>query len=257
MPPIRTPRSSGSTEAAAEPTPTATASPRRHTHPFVPYRPRPVPAAEGLRRGQALYERLAARRSVRFFSDAPVPREMIEVAVRVANTAPSGAHHQPWKFVAVSDAATRHQIRLAAEQEERQNYEGGRITPEWRAALAPLETTSDKGYLDVVPWIVVVFGEKSTPRPDGGMRKNYYVNESVGIACGLFIAALHEMGLATLTHTPNPMAFLSRVLGRPAHERPYILFPIGYPAADCEVPDLRRKPLSEALEYCPVDAHVS
>jgi nitroreductase len=250
MPEIRTPPPKGSTGRT-------NGSAREHRYPFVPYQPPALPVAEGLRRGRALHEKLAGRRSVRFFSDAPVPAEMIEIAVSVANTAPSGAHHQPWKFVAVSDPATRHEIRVAAEREERQNYEGGRITPEWRAALAPLETTADKAYLEVVPWIVVVFGEKSTPRADGTLRKNYYVNESVGIACGLFIAALHEMGLATLTHTPNPMAFLSRILRRPSHERPYILFPIGYPAADCEVPDLRRKPLHEALEYCPVDAHVN
>ncbi|MEZ5114946.1 MAG: hypothetical protein R2737_01650 [Candidatus Nanopelagicales bacterium] len=122
---------------------------------------------------------------------------------------------------------------------------------EWRRALAPLGTSADKSYLDVVPWVVAVFAQKSTPLPDGTLRKNYYVSESVGIACGLFIEALHTMGLATLTHTPNPMAFLSRLLGRPAHERPYILFPVGYPADDCTVPDLTRKPLDQALEFYP------
>ncbi|MFZ8979957.1 MAG: nitroreductase family protein, partial [Candidatus Nanopelagicales bacterium] len=137
--------------------------------------------------------------------------------------------------------------RLAAEEEERENYEGGRLPDAWRQAIAPLGTTSDKAFLDVVPWIVVVFAQKSTPMPDGSLRKNYYVNESVGIACGLFIASLHSMGLATLTHTPNPMGFLTEILGRPATERPYILFPVGYPAANCEVPDLQRKPLNEAL----------
>ncbi|MFD1321499.1 nitroreductase family protein [Micromonospora sonneratiae] len=222
---------------------------REHTHPFVAYQPPRRPIPEGLDRVRALYDHLESRRSVRFFSPDPVPAECIEWAVRCANTAPSGAHHQPWKFVAVSDPATRHAIRVAAEIEERRNYDGGRIPAEWRAALAPLETDADKGYLDVVPWIVVCFAEKHTPMPDGSLRKNYYVNESVGIACGLFIEALHTMGLATLTHTPNPMAFLSRLLGRPAHERPYIVFPIGYPADDCEVPDLRRKPLTEALEF--------
>ncbi len=188
-----------------------------------------------------------ARRSVREFSADPVPAELIELAVATANTAPSGAHQQPWTFVAVSDAETRHRIRLAAEEEERENYEGGRLPPAWREAIAPLGTSSDKSFLDVVPWIVVVFAQKSTVMPDGSLRKNYYVNESVGIACGLFIASLHSMGLATLTHTPNPMGFLSEILDRPANERPYILFPVGYPAQQCMVPDLVRKPLNEAL----------
>ena len=187
------------------------------------------------------------------FSPAPVPRSLIETAVATANTAPSGAHQQPWTFVATQDPAVKHRIRVAAEQEERENYEGGRLPDAWRAAIAPLGTTSDKSYLEVVPWIVVAFAQKSTPMPDGSLRKNYYVNESVGIACGLFIASLHTMGLATLTHTPNPMAFLTEILGRPATERPYILFPIGYPADDCTVPDLDRKPLDEALVEVPAD----
>lgn len=192
-----------------------------------------------------------SRRSVRSFSPEPVPQEAIEIAVSTANTAPSGAHQQPWTFVATQDPEVRHRIRLAAEEEERENYEGGRLPDAWREEIAPLGTSSDKSYLDVVPWIVVVFAQKSTPRADGTLRKNYYVNESVGIACGLFIASLHSMGLATLTHTPNPMAFLSEILGRPATERPYILFPIGFPADDCEVPDLTRKPLGDALVWAP------
>jgi nitroreductase len=190
---------------------------------------------------------MAARRSVRDFSAEPVPRDLIEIAVATANTAPSGAHQQPWTFVAVSDPDVKHRIRLAAEEEERANYEGGRLPDAWRDAIAPLGTTSDKSFLDIVPWIVVVFAQKSTPMPDGSLRKNYYVNESVGIACGLFIASLHSMGLATLTHTPNPMAFLSEILQRPSTERPYILFPVGYPAPGCSVPDLVRKPLNETL----------
>ena len=226
-----------------------TASTRSHTHPFLPYSPERLDQAEAIRRGEQFQEHLHARRSVRFFSPDPVPAEMIELAVAAANTAPSGAHQQPWKFVAVGDLALRHQIREAAEEEERINYEGGRLPEAWREALGPLETDSDKSYLDVVPWIVVAFAEKSTPMPDGRLRKNYYVNESVGIACGLFIAALHTMGLATLTHTPNPMAFLTEILHRPSTERPYILFPVGYPAEDCEVPDLARKPLTSALEF--------
>ncbi|MGA0945038.1 MAG: nitroreductase family protein [Candidatus Nanopelagicales bacterium] len=212
---------------------------------FIPYAGRRV--GDPAERGQEFLDLMSARRSVRDFSDEPVPRELIEIAVSTANTAPSGAHQQPWTFVAVSDPGIKHRIRLAAEEEERENYEGGRLPDAWRQAIAPLGTSSDKAFLDVVPWIVVVFAQKSTPMPDGSLRKNYYVNESVGIACGLFIASLHSMGLATLTHTPNPMAFLTEILGRPATERPYILFPVGYPAANCEVPDLQRKPLNEAL----------
>lgn len=198
-------------------------------------------------RGAAFFELMAQRRSVRDYSPRPVPRELIEIAVATANTAPSGAHQQPWTFVAVSDPQIKHRIRMAAEEEERENYEGGRLPEAWRHAIAPLGTNSDKSFLDVVPWIVVVFAQKSTPLEDGTLRKNYYVNESVGIACGLFIAALHTMGLSTLTHTPNPMGFLTEILERPVTERPYILFPVGYAAADCEVPDLHRKSLAETL----------
>lgn len=215
---------------------------------FVPYRPERVPAPIGLQRGRALVAQLEQRRSVRMFSPDPVPQEAIELAVAAANTAPSGAHHQPWTFVAVGEAATRHRIREAAEAEERRFYRE-RQAPEWHEALARLGTDEVKEYLDVVPWIVAVFAQKHTPRRDGSPRKNYYVSESVGIACGLFVAAVHEMGLATLPHTPNPMGFLTRLLGRPAGERPYVLFPVGYPASDCVVPDLDRKPLSEALVW--------
>ncbi|GAA3117946.1 nitroreductase family protein [Streptomyces echinatus] len=224
---------------------------RQHTHPFVPYRPDRYDDAEMVRRGKDFVSFLDRRRSVRFFSAEPVPRTCIDLAIAAANTAPSGAHFQPWKFAVIGDAETKHRIRVAAEQEEQVNYEGGRIPPEWRAALARLETSSDKSFLDVVPWIVVCFAEKSTAMPDGSLRKNYYVNESVGIACGFFIAALHAMGLSTLTHTPNPMGFLTAICERPGNERPYILFPVGHAAADCEVPDLARKSLAEATAERP------
>lgn len=217
-------------------------------YPFVPYRPERVPADEGLARGLALEAQLDARRSVRAFAPDPVPRSLIEVAIRSASTAPSGAHRQPWRFVAVSDPAIKHEIRVAAEAEERRSYEG-RMPPDWLEALAPLGTDADKGYLEVVPWIVVVFAENHGFNADGTVRKNYYVRESVGIACGLFVAALHRMGLATLTHTPSPMRFLSEILGRPANEAPTILFPIGYPAADAVVPDLARKGLDEVAVW--------
>ena len=211
------------------------------------YQPERVPIAEGLKRGEEFYKLMDGRRSVRMFSDEPVPKEVIETAVLTANTSPSGAHQQPWTFVATNDPEVKHKIRVAAEIEERENYEGGRLPPAWRQALAHIGTNSDKSYLDVVPWIVVAFAQKSTPMPDGSLQKNYYVSESVGIACGLFIASLHSMGLSTLTHTPNPMGFLNEIFERPVTERPYILFPVGYPAENCEVPDLSRKPLNEIL----------
>ncbi len=204
-----------------------------------------------VRRGEEFYRIVDRRRSVRAFSPDPVPYECVAWAVRAANTAPSGAHQQPWRFVVIGDPAIKRRVREAAEVEERQNYEGGRLPQEWRTALAPLETTSDKGYLEVAPWLVVCFAEKFGLHGDGGRSRHYYVNESVGIACGLFVTALHVMGLCTLTHTPNPMAFLSEICERPANERPYILFPVGYAAPDAEVPDLSRKPLTEALVRLP------
>jgi len=212
---------------------------------FVPYRPARLPEAEMLERARAFQEELDRRRSVREFSSDPVPRELIEIAIRSASTAPSGAHRQPWRFVVVGDPAVKREIRVAAEEEERESYLGGRMPPEWLEALAPLGTSWEKPFLETVPWLVVVFEEMYQLLPDGSKRKNYYPKESVGIACGLFLAALHHMGLATLTHTPSPMAFLSRILGRPANEKPFILFPVGYPAAGAEVPDLRRKSLDE------------
>ena len=218
---------------------------------FIPYRPERLDPAEMLRRARAFEHDLDSRRSVRDFAPDPVPRELIEIAIRTASTAPSGAHRQPWRFVAVNDPAIKRDIRIAAEREERLTYEGGRMPEEWREALAPIGTDWNKPYLEIVPWIVVVFEEVHGVRPDGRPRKNYYVKESVGIACGLFVAALHVMGLATLTHTPSPMGFLRDLLGRPAHERPYILFPVGYAARECVVPDLHRKSLDEVAVWNP------
>jgi iodotyrosine deiodinase len=218
---------------------------------FVPYRPRRLPPEEMRERARAFHAEMAGRRSVRHFAPDPVPRELVELAIATAATAPSGAHRQPWRFVAVSDLGLKREIRIAAEAEERESYLGGRMPPEWLEALAPLGTSWEKPYLETVPWIVVVFEEVWGRGPDGARRKNYYPKESVGIACGLFITALHNMGLATLTHTPSPMAFLSRILKRPANEKPFILFPVGYPAPDCEVPDLHRKSPSEILIWDP------
>jgi nitroreductase len=218
---------------------------------FIPHRPPRLSHEDTLARGRAFFEEMDGRRSVRAFSPDPVPREAIKWAIRTASTAPSGAHRQPWKFVVVDDPAIKRQIRAAAEEEERQSYEGGRMPPEWLEALAPLGTDWHKPYLETAPYIVVVFEETYGFDEEGGRRKNYYVKESVGIAAGLFIAALHQMGLVTLTHTPSPMKFLSRVLGRPDNERPFVLFPVGYPAPDAHVPQLERKPLDEIAVWNP------
>jgi iodotyrosine deiodinase len=218
--------------------------------PFIPYQPPRMPVDASLERGRALAEHLDRRRSVRHFSADPVPREAIELAIRAASTAPSGAHMQPWTFVAIDDPAIKREIRVAAEQEEKRSYEE-RMPSEWLDALAPLGTDWHKPYLEIAPYLVVVFEQVTGLDHEGNARKHYYVRESVGIACGLFIAALHEMGLSTLTHTPNPMGFLSNILGRPKNERPFVLFPIGYPAADAMVPDLRRKALDEVVVWNP------
>jgi nitroreductase len=201
-----------------------------------------------LARARSFYAEADERRTTRHFSSEPVPRELLELAIRTAGTAPSGAHRQPWRFVAVNDPAIKARMREAAEAEERENYHG-RMPPEWLAALAPLGTDEHKAHITDAPWVVVVFKELYELLPDGRQIKNYYVDESVGIACGLFIAAIHHMGLVTLTHTPSPMKFLATLLGRPANERPYLLMPVGYPAAGAEVPDLARKPLEAIAEF--------
>lgn len=217
---------------------------------FSPYRPERVDESEMATRGRDFFEEMNRRRSVRFFSDDPVPRALIEYAIQTASTAPSGAHRQPWQFVAVNDPAIKREIRIAAEEEEKASY-GGRMPPDWIEALRPMGTGWEKPYLETVPWLVVAFEEKIGVNADGSPRKNYYVKESVGLACGLFIAAVHHMGLATLTHTPSPMGFLSDILGRPQNERPFLLFPVGYPADDCVVPDLQRKSLDEVSIWNP------
>lgn len=204
-------------------------------------------------RADAFHDEMDRRRSVRMLSDEPVPRSLIETAVRTASTAPSGAHQQPWRFVATQDPVIKRQIRDAAEVEERINYGAdeerstARMNDRWRDELAPLGTDWHKEFLEVAPWIVVLFEERYGIRDDGSKRTHYYVKESCGIAAGMFITSLHHMGLATLTHTPSPMAFLSQLFERPANERPFVLFPIGFPVDGCRVPTLRRKPLEEVL----------
>ena len=204
-------------------------------------------------RAEAFYTEMKARRSVRDFSGGPVPRALIETAIRTASTAPSGAHMQPWTFVAVQDAGVKRRIREAAEAEEREAYgtDGapGRMSDEWRQALAHLGTGPEKPFLETAPWLVVLFAQRTGRDAEGKPVKHYYVSESCGIAAGLFIAALHHMGLATLTHTPSPMRFLSEILGRPSNEAPLILFPVGFPAEDAQVPDLRRKSLGEVSAW--------
>ena len=196
-------------------------------------------------RAETFYNEMNRRRSVRMFSSDHVPQELIELAVKAASTAPSGAHKQPWTFVATQDPEIKRAIRAAAEQEEEINYLENRMNEEWQKALAPLGTDHHKEFLEVAPWIVVLFEQRYETRPDATNLKNYYVKESVGIAAGMFITALHHMGLATLTHTPTPMKFLNKILNRPRNERPFVLFPVGYPLEGAKVPDLERKELSE------------
>lgn len=223
------------------------------------YKPIPLPferleVEEQLARSRAFLEVMQHRRTVRHFAPTPVPPlQLIMNAVATANTAPSGAHQQPWRFVVVRDPQVKHAIRVAAEEEERENYEH-RFPQEWKDALARLGTDWRKEFLDDAPYLIVVFqidyGLEPAPGPDTPERKikHYYVKESVGIAVGLLIASLHQAGLATLTHTPNPMGFLSRILNRPRNEKPFLLLPVGYPTEDCQVPDLTRKSLDEVLE---------
>lgn len=219
--------------------------------PLVPH----IPALAPELAARSFYDLMKLRRSVRDFSDRDVSEETIRWCIAAAGTAPSGANKQPWRFVAVRDPALKREIRIAAEAEEREFYER-RATPEWLADLEPLGTDPDKSFLERAPWLIAVFKmmktdpepARSQPNQDQQHQgKVYYVEESVGIATGMLIAAIHHAGLVTLTHTPSPMAFLARILGRPAHERAFLLLPVGYPAPACVVPDISRKPLSEIL----------
>lgn len=186
-------------------------------------------------RVSAVYETLSARRSIRDFSDAPVPQTIIETAIKAAGTAPSGANHQPWHFVAISSADTKRKIRMAAEAEEAQFY-GGKAPDEWLNALAPLGTDASKPFLEIAPWLIAVFAQRRGGEASGQDKKNYYVTESVGLATGMLITALHSAGLGTLTHTPAPMSFLTDICGRPKSEKPFVLLVVGHPAAGAKVP---------------------
>lgn len=220
---------------------------------FEPLRFERLPDDESLRRSRAFLASMRARRTIRAFSPEPVPFELIENAIATAATAPSGANQQPWRFVVVRDPDLKRRIRESVEAEERENYER-RFPDEWLAALAPLGTDWRKEFLEIAPYLIVVFKEEYGLRADDGTAeaearriKHYYVNESVGIALGFLIASLHQAGLATLTHTPNPMGFLRELLGRPANEKPYVVLPVGYPAPDCRVPVLTKKSLDDVM----------
>lgn len=195
---------------------------------------------------RAVYEFMNRRRTVRMFSDRPVPREVIENLIRTAGTAPSGANKQPWRFVAVQDPAIKREIRIAAEEEEREFYRR-RANPQWLDDLRAIGTDEHKPFLEIAPWLIVVFKLMKDDLLQNGSDQVYYVNESVGIAVGFLLAAAHNAGLATLTHTPSPMKFLASILNRPEYERPYLLIPVGYPADDCVVPDIHRKRLDQIM----------
>jgi nitroreductase len=210
---------------------------------------REYPPDEMSARARAFADDMGRRRTVRDFSDRPVSRALIEDCLRTAGSAPSGANQQPWHFVAVSDPAIKQRIRVAAEAEAREFYEH-RAPPEWLDVLRPLGTDSNKPFLEIAPWLIAVFIRRFERRPDGGKRKHYYTDESVGLATGLLLAAIHHAGLVSLTHTPSPMKFLCEILGRPKDiERPFLLLVVGYPAANAEVPDIARKPLAEIASF--------
>jgi len=215
---------------------------------FQPLQYTPPEPGEMLRRARTFYEQMRTRRSVREFSDRPVPREVIELALRTAATAPSGANQQPWHFVAVSDPAIKKQIRLAAEEEERRFY-SGRAPADWLETLDHLGTGPEKPFLETAPWLIAVFAQSYGLDDEGNKLKHYYVQESVGLAAGLLIAALHIAGLVTLTHTPSPMNFLRDILDRPENERPVMLVVTGYPAKNAQVPVITKKGFDETSSF--------
>lgn len=206
------------------------------------------PPAEMLERAISFREEMQSRRTVRHFSDRPVPRKIIEECLLTAGTAPNGANLQPWQFVVVSDPRVKHEIRVEAEKEEVEFY-NRRAPQAWLDALAPLGTDEHKDFLDVAPYLIAIFGKTHSTLPDSKRMKNYYVNESVGIATGFLIAALHHAGLVSLTHTPSPMGFLNAILNRPAEEKPFLLLVTGYPAEDAQVPIIAKKPLEEIVTF--------
>ncbi len=210
---------------------------------MIHYKTKGYSAEETTKAAKTFYQELDTRRSVREFSDRPVSKEVIEQLILTASSAPSGAHKQPWTFVAVSNPEIKKQIRAAAEKEEFENY-NGRMSEEWLEDLKVFGTDDQKPFLEIAPWLIVVF-KKVHDVEDGVKKKNYYVNESVGLASGFLLTAIHNAGLVSLTHTPSPLNFLQKILDRPANERPFLLIPVGYPADDAMVPELKRKELEE------------
>jgi len=214
---------------------------------FIPYKGITYASEESKQRSQDYYEYMDKRRSVREYSDRPVDKAIIDHIIMTASSAPSGAHKQPWTFCAISNPEIKSAIRKAAEQEEHESY-NGRMSEEWLEALKPFGTDWHKPFLEIAPWLIIVF-KKAYDLEDGKKSKNYYVNESVGIACGFLLSAIHNAGLVSLTHTPSPMNFLQKILNRPENERAFLLIPVGYPAEGVQVPDIDRKKKEEVIVY--------
>lgn len=217
-------------------------------HPFIKYTRETYDQDEMTRRTASFTKWMDTRRTCRDFSDKPIPKEVIEHIILSASTAPSGAHKQPWTFCVVSDPEIKKLIRVAAEKEEKESY-AGRMSEEWLKDLAPIGTGWQKPFLEIAPYLIIVFKRSYEFEDNGHKHQNYYVTESVGLACGFLLAAIHNAGLVALTHTPSPMNFLSRVLKRPENEKPFLLIPVGYPAEECWVPDIKRKELDEVAQF--------
>lgn len=213
-------------------------------HPFIPYDVPSYSTEDTVKKSKEFYEFMNLRRSVREYSDKDIPKEVIENIVLTAGTAPSGAHKQPWTFCVIRSKDLKHQVRELAEEEERKNY-SGRMSDRWLKDLEPFGTDPIKEFIDIAPWVIIVLKRSYDFDENGEKTQNYYVNESVGIAAGMLISAIHNAGLVTLTHTPSPMNFIAKALGRPENEKPFLLLPVGYPADDCKVPDLQRKQLED------------
>ena len=218
------------------------------TENFIPYQGVQFAEAETLQRSQEFYEYMDKRRSLREFTDRPVPRQVIENIIKTASSAPSGAHKQPWTFCAVADPEIKKAIRVAAEEEEYTNYHG-RMSNDWLADLAQFGTDWHKPFLEIAPWLIIVFKKAYDLDIEGNKLKNYYVNESVGLAAGFLLTAIHQAGLVSLTHTPSPMNFLQKILKRPDNERAFLLIPVGYPPEGATVPELTRKGLDEMAVF--------
>lgn len=216
--------------------------------PFVNYTRETYAEKEMQQRSAEFLEWMDTRRTVRDFSDKHVPKDVIENLIKAASTAPSGAHKQPWTFCAISNAEIKKQIRVAAEAEEYESY-NKRMPPEWLDDLLPLQTDWHKEFLEIAPWLIIVFKKIYEPADNGKKKNNYYVQESVGLATGFLLTAIHNAGLVALTHTPSPMNFLTKILNRPEHEKPFLLIPVGYPVDECLVPELTRKPLDDIADF--------